>query len=179
MELNYTLLKEDYLAFNLYHTSKNPQIKKQRTRSYIIMIICFVLMAFFLHTLGIEFYYSVPVFAILLIIYPLRIGSIFKNSMKRQVEMNYGDAYAEQVFVTVSGEYIEIKDYRTLSRVNIPYIKGFSEIEGYFFIKLTSLSYIIIPKRHFQDTEFIRKQLFDLSKAYNLPFDQELDWKWK
>lgn len=180
MELNYTLLKQDYLTFNLFHTSKNPQVKRQRIRSWIIMAVCFVIISYFFYTnMGLELYISVPVFLIFLIVYPFRIASLYKNNITRSVDMNYGDAYPEQVFVTIGSDFIEIRDNRSLSRVNTPYIGGFIEIGDYFFIKLTSLNYIIIPKRNFPDLDSIRKKMLDISKMYDLPFEAELDWKWK
>lgn len=180
MDLNYTLLKEDYVVFNLFHTSKNPQVKKQRIRSWFTIAICFGVILFFCHEkINADIYLIAAFFVIILIIYPFILTASYKRNIDRAVNANYGDAYTEQVSITIGSSYIESTDNKSLTRINTPHIKGFVEIGNYFFIKLTSLNYIIIPKRHYQDVDFIRKELFDLSNRYNLPFDIELDWKWR
>lgn len=180
MELNYTLQEEDYIVFNLYHTSKNLQIKKQRIRSWVVIAVCFVVITYFAHqNMNIELLNIVPIFVIFLILYPFALRSSQRKSITRAVEANYGDAYSKEAFVIIGNNYIETSDKRGLTRANIPYINGLVEIGDYFFIKLTGLNYIIIPKRHYEDVDFIRKKMMDISNQHNLPFDIELDWKWK
>lgn len=178
LELHFKLTKEDYLNFQLYAASRNPRIKKQRLRGRIFASLLFLI--FGITTLVIDsflkyIYFSATIFVFFL--YPLYTKWFYKRHFRKYIEQTF-DPDNDSITLLFSDSALEAKDKKATSSMKLQDLLSFTETSDYFYLQVSKAVYFILPKERVPAEE-VRIYLQDRSKALNIPYKEELDWKWK
>lgn len=178
IELHYKLTKDDYLNFQLYIASHNPRVKNQRLRGRIIICILFVLLGIGALDNDGFFKYIFFICAIVsLFLYPIYFRWFYKRHYKKQAE-HFFDEDGGVFTARLKDLTIETQDKKGTSTVKIQELLAFIETGEYFYLQLSKAAYFILPKDKIPINE-VREYLQDRSKELNIPYKEELDWKWK
>src|SRR5690606_24407987 len=107
MELKYALEQNDYLLHQLYYASKNKRVKKQRLRSWILMVfICLVSSLIFLKKDKILFYYFLIASILALFFFPFYQRFYYKRHYKRNILDNYKNVFGKDNLVKFTDSQI-------------------------------------------------------------------------
>lgn len=97
MELKYSLDKNDYLLQILYYSSKNIRVKKQRLRSWVlIIIICLGSSLIFMKENKVLFYYFLIASGLALIFFPFYQRFYYQRHYKRFVSDTYENIFGKK-----------------------------------------------------------------------------------
>jgi len=180
MILQYSVNENDYLTHQLYVASKSERIIKKRFKNKIIVPLIYVL-------LGILFYISentnlaliFVLFSILwYFIYPIWERKRYVNHYKVLIMENFTEKLNHVATVELSDDFILTRDVGSESKVSTNEIVELIEISSLFLIKIKGGQSLIIPKEDTNQTEAIKLRLLELSKRLQVPYSEELNWKW-
>ena len=180
MELNYSLNENDFLEYQLYAASKSENIKSQRRRNLVIMIVIFI--AFF-----ISIYSSTKKFPILpligyiilIIIYKIYETYRYKNHYKKFIRENYKERFGLVCTLNFGENDITEESKLGQSKINYESLTEINEIQNYYFLKILTGQSLIIPKKEIKNMEQFRSLLAQIKSKYKIPENIELNWKWK
>jgi len=181
MTLTYKLEQNDYLQNQLYLASKTPRIKRQRTRSWLIVFGSSFLLSFMFYQSGNKalFYYFLILGLLALFFYPFYQRSYYKKHYKRFVADIYKNRFGRIVKVTFTDNTIEQITDAGETKINLSELESISETGEYFFPKLKSGGALIILKNKEVDVNEFRNELKLLCGKLNIPFIEDLNWTWK
>lgn len=150
MELRYELTKEDIISFNMYHLKHSPTMKKQYMFLRIAPPVIFILS-------GIVFlkssYIHLALFTLLAIIWYFYYEKRYNHYIKKQIdkmlseEKNNG-MIGEQTITITENAITETNSYATSEYKN-KFLNKIGENEHYYFLYLSSVTAMIIPKNVF------------------------------
>ncbi|UBB89989.1 YcxB family protein [Candidatus Kaistella beijingensis] len=180
MELNYSLDENDFLEYQLYTASKSKNIRNQRRRNLIIMIVIFL--AFF-----ISIYNSTKSFPIiplliyiaLIIAYKIYETYRYKNHYKKFINENYKERFGLMCKLNFAENQIIEESKLGESKINFESLTEINETKNYYFLKLLTSQSLIIPKKVIQNIQQFNSMLNEIKSKYNLKENIDLDWKWK
>lgn len=179
MIIRYSLNKEDYLIYQLFSASKSKKIKAQRRRSYVLLIIAFVLLGFSFFSSNRFYFYVFLLLAIsMAIFYPLYQRKRYENHYKKYIEEHQKNLFGKETLLEITGTSINTKSHLGEAKLNTTIIENITETQDYFFIRLDTGSSFIIPKR-IDEVEVFKNYLKEFSKSKKIDYIEDLDWKWK
>jgi hypothetical protein len=179
MKLECNLDNNDYLQHQLYKASKRRSVKIQRIRSRIISSGILFLLGIYAYILFKNVFYIIVLGIISLIyflIHPLYFRQLYRRHYSKFIKENYNINPEKKGFLEIYDNFILMKEEESASelKVDIKEIKEIVEIQTNYFIIVTDVSSIILPK-NIETNEFINI----LINKYNVKINRELDWKWK
>ncbi len=180
MNLQISLLEEDFLQYQLYSASKSKNINNQRLRILIIMIIVFTLFLLYAYYRKGEFNFKILIIYVMLTIaYKVYEKFRYENHYKKFIIENYKNRIGLISDINFSDNHIEEKSYLGNSNLNYNSISKINEIKDYYFFKLITSQSLIIPKRSISNIVEFEFFLENLKSKYNVKHNKELNWKWK
>jgi len=177
----YRLSKEDYLNWFLFSANHSKTtINARRKNKIIVSVIYFSLLIFLFinYKDPYLFFLNLFIFLVLLVIY--------FSLEKRKYIKHYKNFVDEKLTSRIGIPFwAEFKDDKLFgkegnSESSIAF-KDFSEInetENYIFVKIFETNCIILPK-NIAEIQKIKSNLKFISKEYNIPYQEELNWKFK
>lgn len=180
MILNYALDENHYLAHQLYIASKSERIIKKRFKNRIIVPIIYVLFGILLYTIeNITLAIVFVLFAVLwYFVYPIWERKRYVNHYKAFIKENFGSKLNHVATVELGCDFIHTVDNGSESKVSTNEVLEFIEISSVFFVKIDGGQCLIIPKENSSDVEAIKLRLKELGNILNVPYSEELNWKW-
>jgi len=180
MKINISLTEKDFLEYQLYGASKSKNIKSQRVRTLIILIVTFCIMLFYAYN-SID---SFPYFLLILYIFILVIYKIFEskryiNHYKKYINENYKERFGITFNLNFTENQIIEESNLGESKTNYTALTEINEIENYYFLKLITGQSLIIPKREINDINTFKIKLSEIKNTFGLKENIELNWKWK
>ena len=181
MEIQYSLNENDFLEHQLYTASKTERIIKQRRRSWLIVTLS-------LFTLSLLFLTNEPKFLFIyflcfaivtLLFYTIYQRNHYKKHYLNFIKETYKNRFNEIALLRFNENFIEMNDFTGETKINYTVLEEINEIKDYFFIKLKTVSSIIIPKSKIESMDSFLIEINKISKKYNLKNNVELNWKWK
>jgi hypothetical protein len=180
MKIEFVIEEKDYLTNQLFTITNSGELQKQeRTRKFFFVGI-FVLLgalmitgeSLFLIVFGVFFI----VFSILIILY---YSIYFRRDIKRiylkKIQEDYPEVFGSKVSIEVRSDDFHIKDKTGEYFVNLSLVEVIYEIEEYFFIKLSTGSNLIFPKRVLSN-KLTEQQLKAKFNTLNLFIEERLNW---
>jgi hypothetical protein len=178
MKINYKLINSDFIAYQLYTSSKSESYQKRRRNNRFIGPIVMILYGLYTIKKD-ENYIGIIISGILAILwflfYPLYSKSRYERHFKKHVEENYRNRINKTVEIDFEENFINTKDFTSESKINGTELKELIETQNHFFIKLTTDLSLIVPKHSIENKAEFKKCLTELGAEYV----DELNWKWK
>lgn len=180
MQLQYSLNENDYLQYQLYAASKSKNIKAQRNRTFIILIVTFLILSYMIFsTADMMFDPLIIFFALLLILYKVYEKKRYSNHYRKNIEENYKERFGLISKLTFAENQIIEESKLGESKINYESLSQINEIQDYYFLKLITGQSLIIPKKVIPNQSDFTLKLEEIKNRFNLENNVELDWKWK
>ena len=181
MKFTFALDKKDYLSYALFTASKSTLIRKKRKQTIFLLSGFFIFIALSSYSKNTTSYGLL----ISLISYMLIIGLyiffqkyIYKRNIEKGVLETYKNLFKRTIHVEILPAEIIIKDQVGESRLDPAQLDNIYETGTYFFLRFKNFRTLIIPKEQLPADEFTQN-VNDIIQAYNIPFTQQLHWKFR
>lgn len=169
MEIEFELVEEDYINFNIDHSKKSPALKKNIFGQRILGPIVFLLFPFIIRIYtDIPMWYWFAIFGLFSVVWFVFYPKYFKWEMTRRVkkmlkEGNNDNIYIKRMIILSDKGILEKSD---LGESNISWDKvgKVEETEENIYIYISSMSAHIIPKRVFKDKNEEQVFIKEISK---------------
>lgn len=180
MQLEYSLDENDYLQYQLYAASKSKNIKAQRNRTFIMLIVTVVILSYMIFsTADMMFDPLILFFALLLILYKWYEKKRYSNHYRKNIAENYKERFGLISTLTFAENQIIEESKLGESKINYESLSEINEIKDFYFLKLITGQSLIIPKKVIPNkSDFILK-LEELKDRFKLENNVDLEWKWK
>lgn len=179
----YSLSKDDYLNYSLYNTNQLKSIQKDRLIFKISLTLVYLIIF-----LGVSYIlefnlYGVIIYFLITVFFVGRLWlKVDKNRYIRAYKKIINETFDENSNQNIILNFYNDKiTYKALTKEifsNYSDIRQINEIEENIFIKLSDNSSLIINKK-FVEIEKIKSNLKAISKEYIIPYNEELNWKFK
>ena len=180
MQLEYSLDENDYLQYQLYAASKSKNIKAQRNRTFIILIVTFLILSYMIFsTADMMFDPLIIFFVLLLILYKLYEKKRYSNHYRKNIAENYKERFGLISTLTFTENQIIEENKLGESKINYESLTEINEIEDYYFLKLLTGQSLIIPKKVIADKRDFDFTLEEIKNRFHLKNNVDLAWKWK
>jgi hypothetical protein len=181
MKLEFTLTEKDLLNHQLFATSKSKRIMKRRAKGKIFLLLIYMATGLFIWdrngvvTGAVFFLVCLPLY-------------FLYASMERKQYVKHIGAYVEEQFksrgdrkttLTFDDQQIEMRDGENESVVPLTELEVIHETGSLYSLSLKNGQAILIPKGNLNTTSDVRSTLFSLSEKLDIPYQEELNWKWK
>lgn len=175
-----TFTKEDLLTNCLFVVSKNKLATRTRGRGKIILTGWFlILAAWFFYLDDMEWTgYCVALACAVFLLFPILQRTVYKKIYGKHMAVKYEKLKDSPFDITLTTEKFIYKSSFSDVSLNTSQIESITEIEDYFFVKFNSQDTITLPKRSFGYDE-LNNSLTQIATVNNVPFNRELDWRWK
>ncbi|MBI5539056.1 MAG: hypothetical protein HY951_03290 [Bacteroidia bacterium] len=175
-----SLSKDDFLRYHLYTVSKSRKTKFKRIRSWILLTISFLLFGLILSESEDKFlmYYFYCFGLITLIFYPFYNSWYYKRHYKKHIVEHYKNKIGIECEISFNEEYLFSKDNVGEGKIKLSEIEVITEILENLFIKINSGDTIIISKK-IPEYNLFNEVLKEVSMDNKIPWNKELDWKWR
>lgn len=176
MKIEYSVYKDDFLAFQLFFSSQSKRVKKSKTFSTFVLsliLIALSIISYLKGNLVLAIYFFV-VAILSLLFFPYLYKKLLKRQLIKFCNENYKNIHLENTILEFDETSIYSKSKMGESRLNISEVEKIDEIEMYFYIKLSNALTLIVPKHQLKNVDELRTKL----KSYGIEFNSLLDWKW-
>ncbi len=178
MKIKYSLTKEDFLAYQLYTSSRSDRIRKRRLRSRFIVPILYLLIA-----LAFMFRYQqvgvgigwILIALIWYFCYPLYARWRYERHYVKHIEENYQNRIDREVELEFDHEALYGVDSGSKIKVDVNEIDVLIETKDHFFIRLKTNSSFILPKSAISDHSELKEHFTTLG----VNIMDETKWVWK
>lgn len=176
-----TLDQGDYLTYQLFTASKSSDARKSRKRSKFILAFIFLGIAYLFSSTENQFLtFFFLAFAIIgFIFYPFYSRWRYKKHYQSHINNTYRNRFNKPAILELSGDPLIIHEAGTELKINLSEVEEINEINGYYFIKLSSGASIILSKFKVANLAMLHDQVNELIMKTGAKHNIELDWKWK
>lgn len=172
--------QEDLLTKYLFIASNTTRIKRGRNRIWIALVVLFTMLAILYSFDADKFlmWLFIAFGIILLLFFPFLITRILKRQYESIVAEQFNNVKNLPFEITLEDESISYKSNIGDVQLKISQIEQIDEIQNYFFLKFSSNDTITLPKRSFS-YDLLNNYLMDVSTKNAIPFNRQLNWRWK
>jgi len=178
--LDYSLMKEDYLIFQLYAASQSKRIRRARLANWLVLPAFNILL--FAYSISRELHSIIWLIIITTVVwiafYPFYSKYKYRKHYSNYINENYKNRVGIKGTISFDEEYFYLYDEVSESKLKIEELKEIVEIKDYFFIRNKQDLSIIIPKSKDESNvteEFIKR----LENALKIERIKKIEWKWK
>lgn len=180
MKLKFTLVKSDFLQFQLFQSSCSENVKKRRAKNRKWVPILYLALALILF---VQSHIFAALFLILAavgwwFIYPRYESKRYVNWYSKHLDEHYAGRFNQEVTIDILEDQIEMTDSVGKSTVHLKEVEKILEISTHYFVRLKSGVHIIIPKNQI-DSEELNRFINNMTEERSVPLLQDTDWIWK
>lgn len=181
MKISYNIRKEDYLNHQLYVASNSLRIQNRNKKMLRRVPTLYVVLGILFAILG--KYVLTVIFVIIAILwyffYPTYLKGVQKRHYTAFVNEHYGTLPSELISLEIKDDQLWTTDKDGGSFINISAIDVLVELPDVYFIPFRGGASLIVPKKaDMRVEENIMAFIEHLSSHYNIPIQQDLEWKW-
>jgi hypothetical protein len=175
MKFEYTLLEEDFLAFQLFNVSTVGNLKKRKRRAQILLPVSFLALAvmFYLDANTVMSLYFVGCAVVFALFYGRYMRWRYKQHYIKQVKRYYSGLFGNQIELQLLDDHLFSQDKSGEVKVKLTEITVVNEIETHFFLLVSNANSLIIPKNKVDVS-----QLKNRFQELNISINEHLDWAW-
>lgn len=181
MKFETTQTKEDYLYLFLFSSSKSKLAKKRRRNTLIILSGMFIVISIEAYLAGghlFKWWEVLIIGTIFIYLYTFYQRNLYIRHYKKNVAENFKNKFGKTASVEFSDEQLITGDYAGESKLNLEQLEHIYETGTYYIIKFRTADGLVVRKEEVSDSEF-RALIKRLTEKYNIPFTQELNWKFR
>lgn len=181
MKIEFTLTEQDLLTHQLFATSKSKRVTKRRAQGKIFLLLIYMATGLFIWersgvvTGAVFFLVCLPLY----FIYASMERKQYVKHITAFVEDQFKTRGAKKTSLTFGDTQIEMKDGENESVVPMEDIEAIYEIGALYSISLRSGQGILIPKQQIGADTDINSYLHNLGDRLGIPYEEQLNWKWK
>ena len=181
MKISFILSDTDLLTHQLFTASKSKRVQKRRAKGKLFLLLIYMAVGLFIWerngvvTGGIFFLVCLPLY--LLYIYMER--KQYVTHFKSYVQDAYKDRAATTTTIDIEDKLITMRDGTNESTVPLSEVEVIYEIGTLYSLGLNTGQSIVIPKNNVRPEDNLSPFLHQLADRLGIPFQQELNWKWK
>jgi hypothetical protein len=181
VKLTYILTENDFLQNQLFIASKSKRVKQQKRKAWLLYSAALLLLGFLFYQSNntILSIYFLTFGLLTLFFYPLRQKSHYKNHYQKSIADIYKNRFGLTANINFTDAHIETIDITGESKINLSEIESIIETSSYFYIKIKTGGYLIIPKQQLASIDNVRQELKVLSGKLSVDFLEDLKWSWK
>ncbi|HET6227166.1 MAG TPA: hypothetical protein VFF27_12855 [Bacteroidia bacterium] len=181
MKYEFTLDEQDYLENCLFLASNSKIYKKRKLASRLILPILYIGLG--LYMLSENDVVFATIFLAFSFLWFLFSPALTRNRYKKFYRKTITESYSKRLG-RISTFEIESTDFlmteeKNVSRISLKDLESVNELAKYFILKLQIGSTIILPKDKINNLSELKKELKDLAQVQNVPFNEELNWKFR
>lgn len=182
--LEYELTADDFLNLQLYYASTDEAARKQRKKEKYRMLGLSVLCGLILLFEGdyrIYSYLFLGSALLFFLVYPWWSAWFYKRMYKRQIAETMKESFPHATKLLLDAGVIDVDTKNGYSRFTAYDVKSITETGAYFFITMSQFITVIIPKSRKDNTttEEVESLLKLYEADYKVPYNKNIDWKWK
>ncbi len=177
MELAYSLSRADYISFQLFAASQSNEVKKTKRKFRVRLPIIYLIVGAGLLAYG-AMIMAVAFFVIAGLWYflsPMYIKKHFEKAYVKYVDEYFKNRFDTPVKISLSSEMIETEDFEGESKLKTSGIEKIVEIKRFFYLKMTSGIYLIIPKYKIENPDQLREELHSIGTMNNTDVETDLE----
>lgn len=180
MQLTYALQAEDYLHYQLYAANHSPLIRRARLRSWIIMTLAFLSLAylFYREQMRLPAVYFTVLAVVSAGLYPLYSRWRYQRHYRKHVQVNFQSQLGEPTTLELTDTVLVALDRASRSEVKIRELYQLVETSQAFLLRYTSTYALLIPKNQV-DAAAVASELRRLARLNGVPYLDHQDWRWK
>lgn len=179
MNLEYSLNKDDYLTYQLFHASRSETITKKRRRNWLLVPISYLILGAGLFLLSQPAYLFT--FAVLACIwflgYPMYSRWLYKKNFIKFVEENYAGRIGRSITLTLTEEELLMVDETSEGKVLLGEFDHIFDIGTHVYLHMKSGNSVILP-RVTLNGDVLEAFLAGLEERTGL-VREEIVWEWK
>lgn len=165
MKINYDLIQEDYLNFNVFHAKNSEAVQGNlKIQRYITPVIFLIIPFFLKNRVDPPFWYWMIWFSITYILwvifYPRHYYWIIKRSVKKMLKEGKNKGMLGSKTIELNEDNIISAGENSESNVKWSTVERYKETKDYIYIYISAVEAYIVPKRAFKDEkekeEFIK-----------------------
>ncbi len=181
MTIEFELDKDDFLAHQLYISSKSERVKnKRRFNRFVYSALYFVLAVLFFFQDNIVKAVLLLSLAILwFVLYPLWERKRYIKHYQSFIRENFKDRFNKPAIVVLEGDVILARDGGSESKVSTSELVEIVEIPTNIFLRLKGGQSFILPKNKLAEVDKVIERLKSLAAGLGIEYREELHWKWK
>ncbi|MDD4967811.1 MAG: hypothetical protein PHT07_00090 [Paludibacter sp.] len=181
LKITYIQKREDFVMNQLFASSKLETVRKSRTRSRIRVSIVYILFSLYLFTINApEFGIGFLIFAVVwYLFYPLFTANAYKRTYTKQVDEIFANRYNQPVTVVFANEYIGWETVYGEAKLYNTAVESIDEITDYCTVKFKSGETLFVPLNQLTEKTEVLAVLRQLAEKNNIPYQTDLNWKWK
>lgn len=181
MNLEYALTEQDFLDYQMYSATKSARINKKRQRSRMGMSLLYLAFGvFFLATQSYAFGAVFMGFAIIwFFARPMLDKKRYEKHFLGFINEHYKDSFDRKVNLELTDDYIFAKEAGMESKVATEEIVEVNELQKLLLIKLKKGQAVLLPKHSMESSDQLIAKLKEIAAKLNIPYTEELDWKWR
>ena len=179
MYIEFSLNKEDYLAFQLYASSQSKEFKNSHLKSWLLTPLFFLMVGGgFYFVWGIIFPIAFLITSFVwILIYPIYSRRNIVRNYSKNIDEFYGNRFGKTGKLSISDESIIMEDISGETKLRFNEVIQIIEIQEYFFLGLKNGSSIVIPKLKV-DYFTLLKFMNRIAEKTNVAIFKNLSWKW-
>ncbi|WP_442591489.1 YcxB family protein [Pedobacter sp. AW31-3R] len=181
MRFALTLTEEDYLTGSLFISSKSKLVKRRRRKTLIILFGAFMLFSIssLLEERPTIKWWEIIIFAFIFIfLYSFYQRWLYQRHYRKNIAETYKNRHGKPGWIEFTEDQLLSADFAGESKINLEQLEYIYEIRRYYLIKFKTAEVLIVPKAEIPEEDF-RVIINRIIKKYNVPFTQELEWKFK
>ena len=181
MKIEFILSEADLLTHQLFAASKSKRVQKRHAKGKLFLLLIYMVVGLFIWerngvvTGGIFFLVCLPLY--LLYIYMER--KQYVTHFKKYVNDVYKDRAATTTTIDIQDKLITMRDGTNESAVPFSEVEVIYEIGSMYSLGLNTGQSIVIPKNNVQPVDNLSPFFHQQADRLGIPFQQELNWKWK
>lgn len=174
MKLEYNLIKDDYIAFNMHHIETSPTIRKTLLiQQYGVALVFLVIPYFFSRISGTPMLLSYivygAVFLAWILYYPKYFMAVTKRRTLKMIDEGDNSSIYGMQSITLTDKGIEQESNTGESRTAWHAIERIDETREYIYIYIGTMNAYLVPNRAFDDDAQRAEFLRILREKMNLP----------
>ncbi|MBA5792743.1 YcxB family protein [Flavobacterium sp. xlx-214] len=180
MYLEYSLSENDFLKSQLYSASKSKIVIKQRRRTFIILIVMFLVFLVSSYINQNRFpYLDLLFYCLFLIGYKIYEPIRYKKHYKKFINHTHKEKFGLKCKINFTEDQIIEESVLGESKINLNSLSEINEIQDYYFLRLITSESLIIPKNAIKDIKQFQLKMDTLKTKFNIVENIDLDWSWK
>lgn len=174
MKLEYNMIKDDYIAFNMHYIETSPTIKRTLLiQQYGVALVFLIIPYFYSRIVGTPMLLSYIVYGAIflawILYYPKYFMSITKKRTIKMIDEGDNSSIYGMQRITLTDAGIEQESNTGESRTSWSGIERIDETKEYIYIYIGTMNAYLVPNRAFEDDKQREEFLRILKEKTNLP----------
>jgi hypothetical protein len=181
MTFEFTPDENDFLQYLYYVTTRSKRVKKKRTINKMVILFIYFMIGLYLYngqgpvTAAVFFILCLPAY----FFYNYFEKKQYKKHFIRYTQANYKDEIGVATKIDLDQEGVSISIGENKTSMPWSEITEVNETGSLILIQEKDQNAIVIPKQKTTGIEELKTELKQLAASHNIPYLEELDWKWK